>query len=266
MGVGFDRTVKSGTGFLGQYSPPVMSLYESLENCPDDLVLFMHHVPYRYKLHAGKTVIQYIYDSHYEGANAVAGYVREWKSLKGLVDERRYQDVLQQLEYQAGQAIVWRDAVDNWFFKESGIADEKGRVGNHRGRIEAESMILSGYAAKPVTPWESASGGTAVECSSGPCTASMKYTGSSGRRDIVVQYFDQQDGISHFRAWVGPQLIDEWAASDRLPTRKIDSSSSARRLIRGVALKTGDEIRIEGVPDGRETAALDYVEIVASEN
>jgi alpha-glucuronidase len=266
MGVGFDRTVKSGTGFLGQYSQPVMNLFESLETCPDDLVLFTHHVPYRYKLHSGKTVIQYIYDSHYEGADAVDGYVRKWKGLTGLVDERRYQDVLQQLEYQSGQAIVWRDAVNNWFFKESGIPDEKGRVGNHPGRIEAESMTLTGYAARPVTPWESASGGTAIECSAGPCSAGTRYSGGAGWRDIAVQYFDQQDGVSRFRVWVGAQLIDEWAASDKLPTRKIDSSSSSRRLIPGVALRTGDEIRIEGVPDGRETAALDYVEIVATEN
>src|SRR5438093_49942 len=124
-GVGFDRTVATGTGFVGQYSGAVTKLYESLENCPDDLMLFMHHVPYTYKLHSGKTVIQYIYDAHYEGAESVVKYVRDWKEMKGRVDERRYQEVLARLEYQAGQAVVWRDAVNNWFFKESGIADVK---------------------------------------------------------------------------------------------------------------------------------------------
>ena len=68
----------------------VARIYESLETCPDDLLLFLHHVPYTHKLHSGKTVIQYIYDSHYEGADAVEGYVRQWKSLRGLVDEQRY--------------------------------------------------------------------------------------------------------------------------------------------------------------------------------
>ena len=48
------------------------------------------------------------------------------------MDERRYQEVLAQLEYQAGQAEVWRDAVTNWFHRTSGIADAKGRVGNIR--------------------------------------------------------------------------------------------------------------------------------------
>jgi len=241
-------------------------LYESLGNCPDDLVLFMHHVPYTYKLHSSKTVIQSIYDSHYEGAESVARTVRDWKELKGRVDDSRYQEVLAQLEYQAGQAAVWRDAVNNWFFKESGIADAKGRVGHHTGRVEAESMTLNGYSAKPVTPWEGASGGTAIECAAANCVASFKYDGESGKRDVIVQYFDQQDGVSHFRVTAAGRLIDSWAAADHLPSRKVDSSSSSRRTIHGVDLRKGDEIRIEGIPDGRETAALDYVEIVPIEH
>jgi alpha-glucuronidase len=265
MGVGFDRTVATGTGFLGQFSPSVMKLYESMESCPDDLVLFMHHVPYTYRLHSGKTVIQYIYDSHYDGADAVAKSEHEWKSLKGRVDEQRFQEVLAQLQYQAGQAVVWRDAVNDWFFKESGIGDKKGRVGNHPGRIEAESMSLSGYAAKPVTPWETASGGTAVECGGAKCSATTKYGGETGWRDLIVQYFDLPDAVSHFQVRVGNQLVDEWAAADRLPARKPDSTSSSRHIIRGLMLHPGDEVRIDGIPDGRETAAFDYIEIVPAD-
>src|SRR5262249_52914035 len=160
----FDRTVATGTGFIGQYSSSVMKLYESPATCPDDLILFMHHVPYTHVLHSGRTVIQYIYDSHYEGAERVAEYVGTWAALRGRVDERRYREVLEQHEYQDGQSVVWRDAVNNWFAKESNIPDEKGRVGRHPGRIEAESMRLDGYVARPVTPWETASGATAIEC------------------------------------------------------------------------------------------------------
>src|SRR6185369_1752377 len=68
-GAGMDRTVATGTGYIGQYRPAVSRVYESVESCPDDLLLFLHHVPYTHKLHSGKTVIQYIYDSHYEGAD-----------------------------------------------------------------------------------------------------------------------------------------------------------------------------------------------------
>jgi len=260
-GVGMDRTVATGTGYIGQYSPVVARLYESLATCPDDLLLFMHHVPYTYVLHSGKTVLQYIYDSHYEGAEAVDGYVRAWKSLQGGIDDRRYKEILAQFEYQAGQAEVWRDAVSNWFLRASGIPDAKGRVGHYPGRIEAESAKLEGYKAIDVTPWEAASGGKAVECASGKCAATFIYNGAPGVFQVRVRYFDQNTGVSHFRALIGNKVIAEWTAADRVPTRKIDSSSSALRVIEGIPLKAGAEIRIEGMPDGGETAALDYLEI-----
>jgi alpha-glucuronidase len=261
-GAGMERTVAKGTGYTSQYRPAVAKVYESLESCPDDLLLFLHHVPYTYKLHSGKTVIQHLYDAHYEGADTVESYIRQWKLLKGRIDDRRYEDVLAQLTYQAGQAQVWRDAVNNWFFRASGIQDAQGRVGHHPRRFEAESMKLEGYTVRNVTPWETASGGKAVACPSAKCTASLQYEGSPGWYTINVRYFDQIDGISRFRLLVAGQLIDEWTAADHLPTRRIDGSSSARRIVPGIALRPGDEIRIEGMRDGNETAALDYIEIL----
>jgi len=124
-----DRTIATGTGYIGQYSPEVQKKYETVTACPDELLLFFHHVAYTYALHSGKSVIQHIYDSHYDGAEQAAGLVAQWQSLKGEVDDERYEDVLRRLQYQAGHAIVWRDTVVNWFFKKSGIPDEKGRVG-----------------------------------------------------------------------------------------------------------------------------------------
>jgi alpha-glucuronidase len=261
QGVGMDRSVKSGTGFAGQYRPEVAKVFESPASTPDELLLFFHHVPYTYRLHSGKTVIQSLYDSHYEGAEAAANYVLQWRKLQGFIDDRRYQEVLAQLEYQASQAEVWRDAVVNWFSKTSGIPDEKGRAGKHPGRVEAESMQLEGYTPVPVTPWEAASGGVAVSCAIARCAARFVFEGSPGRHDIRVRYFDQNNGAAQFRLLVNGELVDHWIASDRLPTQKIDGTSSSLRIVPGVALKRGDEIRIEGSPDGGESAALDYIEI-----
>jgi alpha-glucuronidase len=266
QGVGMDRTIATGTGFIGQYPPAAAKMYESLATCPDDLLLFFHHVPYTYKLHSGKTVIQSIYDLHYQGAETAAEYPRDWKSLKGRIDDQRYGEVLARLEYQAGAARVWRDAVSNWFLRESGIPDEKGRVGHYPGRVEAESMSLDGYTVAAVNPWEAASGGKAVECAAAQCVAHFEYQGAAGRYALRVQYFDQNNGVAHFRLWVANKLVDQWAASDTLPTRKIDGSSSTSRVVHGVALQPGDEIRIEGVPGGGESAAIDYIEVESDEN
>jgi alpha-glucuronidase len=170
--------------------------------------------------------------------------------------------VLAQLEYQAGQAEVWRDAVTNWFHTASGIADAKGRVSRYPGRVEAESMQLEGYASVAVTPAEDASDGKAVSCPVVRCSAAFAVDSPAGQYTIRVQYFDQNNGASHLRALVGAQLVDEWTAADRLPSAKLDSTSSTRRSIPGIALRPGDQIRIEAVPDGKETAALDYVELI----
>jgi alpha-glucuronidase len=128
-GIGMDRTSATGTGFIGQYPPEVQKFYESLVSCPDNLLLFFHHVPYMYVLHSGKTVIQHIYDSHYEGADEAADYVTKWKKLKGHIDDARYDDILPRFEYQAKEAIVWRDTICNWIYQLSGIPDQKGRIG-----------------------------------------------------------------------------------------------------------------------------------------
>ena len=127
QGIGMDRTVATGTGYIGQYPPDVQTLYESLARCPDNLLLFFHHVPYIYLLHSGKTLIQHIYDSHYDGADRARDFVPQWQALERHVDEERYRDILKMLQYQAGEAVVWRDTICAWIFRLSGIPDDRGR-------------------------------------------------------------------------------------------------------------------------------------------
>jgi alpha-glucuronidase len=260
-----DRTVATGTGYIGQYSEPVAKIYESLKTCPENLLLFMHHVPYTYRLGSGQTVIQYVYDLHYAGAEEAAGLARDWETLRGLVDEHRYKQTLAMLEYQSGAAIVWRDAICDWFHRQSGIADAKGRVGHHPDRTEAEAMQLDGYQIVDVRPWEAASGGKAIACEAPQtrCTASMRYNGRPGWFTIGVEYFDQSNGVSTFRLMVNKQRVAHWKADAHLPAFRPSGSSSTRRVILGVALRPGDEISVIGVPDGGEHAPLDYIEIKA---
>jgi alpha-glucuronidase len=263
QGIGMDRTVATGTGFVGQYSPPVAAVYESLKTCPDELILFMHHVPYTHVLHSGKTVIQHIYDVHYQGADEAAGFVTKWRGLKGLIDDDRYSAVLRHLDYQSGHAIVWRDSINGWFLKTSGIPDEKGRAGNYPGRVEAEMMTLQGYTAMEVTPWETASGAKGVQCAApGPCAVSSTFNGTPGTYAIVVRYFDENDGASRFVARVNGTSIDSWTAADTFPTKTPNGHSSTRRVIANVPLASGSVVQIEGTPDREEGAAIDYVEIV----
>ena len=285
-GVGMDRTVATGTGYTGQYPPDVAKLYESLLTCPDELLLFFHHVPYNFHLQSGKTVIQHIYDSHYDGAAQAAELVEEWKSLKSRIDPALYNNVLARLEYQGGHAIVWRDAIVQYFFKLTGIADDEGRTGHYPGRMEAEGAHLSGYKVIDVTPWEDASGGKAVICGDLPpmpnrpgmpiaatgasptaaqtphpaCSAEWTYAGEPGRFNLAAQYFDLQGGTAHFTLSVNGLPASAWAADATLPSRRPNGDNSTRKTIPNVELNPGDVIRIDGVPDGHDPAALDYIE------
>jgi alpha-glucuronidase len=262
-GVGMDRTVATGTGYAGQYRPAVAKVFESPATTPDELITWFHHVPYTYKLHNGKTVIQYIYDSHYEGAAAVEQYARDFKSLASHVDERRYNEILAQLEYQAGQATVWRDAVNNWFYRASRIPVPQHWISTLTRRTEAEGMNLDGYTTMEPTRWEGASGRRAIECRIARCEASYPYIGANGWFTLRVQYFDQNNGQAHYRVRINDQVVDEWTADFVVPTTRIDSTSSTRRKISNIALRPGDVIHIEGIPNGGELAGLDYIEIVS---
>ncbi len=245
-GVGFDRTVATGTGYVGQYQPEVAKVYENEATTPDDLLLFFHHVPYTYKLHDGKTVIQYLYDSHYQGAAQAAQFVGDWESLKGRIDPALYANVLPRLIYQAGHAVVWRDAVTQYFLKLSGIPDETGRAGHYPNRLEAEDARLAGYKIIDVNPWEDASGGKAVSCDLTTCSAEWTYNGTAGPFNIAVQYFDLQGGVAKFTLTINGQPSAQdasWFADATLPTPHPHGDNSTRHIVYGVALKPGDTIR-----------------------
>jgi alpha-glucuronidase len=260
-GVGMDRTVATGTGYIGQYPAPLAATYESLATCPDDLLLFMHHVPYTYRLHSGLTVMQYIDNTHYWGAHAATSQVPAWETLRGKVPDATYVEVLKRLQYQAGSAIVWRDAVTRWFARQSGVPDALGRVNHYPNRIEAESMKLSGYTVTDVIPWETASGGKAVICGLPECTVQTTWAGADGWYDISVQYFDELHGHSRFALSIAGHGVDHWIADDTLPGDTLNGSTSTRRSVDQVSIHHGDSIQVTGWPDGPEKAPLDYMSI-----
>jgi alpha-glucuronidase len=261
-GVGMDRTVETGTRYIGQYPAPLAATYESLATCPDNLLLFMHHVPYTYRLHSGLTVMQYIDNTHYWGAQAAAEQIPAWEALHGKVPDATYAEVLKRLNYQAGAAIVWRDAITRWFTKESDIPDALDRVGHYPDRIEAESMVLDGYTVVGVTPWETASGGKAVICNLPECKVQTTWEKPDGWYDISVQYFDLLHGHSRFSLSVAGHEVDHWIADDTLPGDTLNGSTSTRHKLAHVAIHHGDIVQVTGWPDGIEKAPLDYLSIV----
>jgi len=126
-GVGRERSVANGTGYTRQYSDDRFREYEDLSTCPDELLLFFHHVPYTHILRSGKTVIQHIYDTHFAGVEKVEQYEEVWESLEPLLDEECYRNVRERLKKQKENAINWRDQINTYFYRKSGIPDAHGR-------------------------------------------------------------------------------------------------------------------------------------------
>jgi len=126
-GVGVDRTVATGTGFTAQYPSPWSEVYESLADCPDELLLFFHHVPYAHVLRSGSTVIQHIYDTHFAGVREVARMRSRWRDLDGVVRPDVHARVAERLDEQLRCAEEWRDQINAYFYRKSGVPDAHGR-------------------------------------------------------------------------------------------------------------------------------------------
>ncbi|MEV6168954.1 alpha-glucuronidase [Streptomyces sp. NPDC051954] len=126
-GVGVDRSAATGTGCAAQYAKPWSEVYESPDTCPDELLLFFHHMSYGHILHSGKTVIQHIYDTHFEGVTEVEEARETWASLADLVEPARHARVAERYDEQVRSAREWRDQVNSYFFRKSGVADAQGR-------------------------------------------------------------------------------------------------------------------------------------------
>lgn len=127
-GIGVDRTRATGTGYTGQYPAPWRDVYESPDSCPDELLLFFHHVPYTHVLHSGSTVIQHVYDTHFEGVERVERMVERWGEVAHLVPDDVARRVRERLSEQLASAVEWRDQLTTYFFRKSGIPDVHGRT------------------------------------------------------------------------------------------------------------------------------------------
>ena len=113
-GVGFDRTLK-GSGNVAQYHEPLASMYNNPETCPDELILWFHHLPWDYKMKNGESLWDAMCHKFQEGIDAAAGYIDTWASVRKFVDEERWNEVNLKLVRQAKDALWWRDATMLYF-------------------------------------------------------------------------------------------------------------------------------------------------------
>jgi alpha-glucuronidase len=108
-GLGFDRT-PSGSNALSQYAPEIAKKWGDIETCPEDLLLWFHHVPWDHRMRSGRTLWRELCVSYQEGVEAIRKSQAQWDSLRGLIDDERFYHVKALLSREEKDACAWRDA------------------------------------------------------------------------------------------------------------------------------------------------------------
>ncbi|MGB8191112.1 MAG: alpha-glucuronidase family glycosyl hydrolase, partial [Chitinophagaceae bacterium] len=108
-GLGFDRTSK-GSNALAQYTPEARKIFENMQTCPDDYLLWFHHVPWTFKMRSGRTLWEELCFKYNAGVDTVRWMQKQWSSMEKMVDRERFAHVKMLLETQEKEAVWWRNA------------------------------------------------------------------------------------------------------------------------------------------------------------
>ncbi|MBP1666428.1 MAG: alpha-glucuronidase, partial [Bacteroidetes bacterium] len=113
-GIGFNRT-SSGSNAVGQYFPPVRDLYENITTCPENLLLWFHHVPWDYRMKSGRSLWDELCYMYHDGVKTVQSMQDQWESIKVFIDKERFESVKALLVKQERDAKIWRDGCILYF-------------------------------------------------------------------------------------------------------------------------------------------------------
>ena len=114
-GIGFDRSSR-GTDAVSQYREPFASMYDRLETCPENLLLWFHHVPWTYRMKDGSTLWESLQYHYNQGVINVESYCNIWHNkMRHYVDEQRWREVDERLQEQLDNAREWRDVCLEYF-------------------------------------------------------------------------------------------------------------------------------------------------------
>lgn len=117
LGLGFDRTATSGTGATAQYAEPYATLYNKVETCPEEYLLWFHHVPWTHRMRSGRTLWQELCAKYDEGVRKVVTYRALWHSdvIRRSVDDQQWQLTDRLLQQQLDNAREWRKVCLEYF-------------------------------------------------------------------------------------------------------------------------------------------------------
>ena len=140
-GIGFDRTHK-GSDAVSQYHEPLASEFNDVATCPENLLLWFHHLPWTYKMKDGKSLWDEMCYRYDKGVHQVRDFQKTWDKVEAYVDKQRFTEVQQKLRKQEINSVVWKDACLLYFqqFSRMPIPYELERPVNNLADIIAIDM------------------------------------------------------------------------------------------------------------------------------
>jgi alpha-glucuronidase len=126
-GLGYDRSSR-GSGFSAQYHPPVAAVFDDIDACPEELLCWFHHVPWKRTMKSGRCFWDELAFRYRRGVEGVDRMLETWRSLRAFVDGRRFREVEAKLVQQARDAREWHDVCLSYFsrFSRMPFTDSSG--------------------------------------------------------------------------------------------------------------------------------------------
>lgn len=119
-GIGFDRS-HAGSDAVAQYPDSLRGLYDDPRSCPEQYLLWFHHLPWTWRMQDGDLLWNALCRHYERGVRKVEGFVKAWDSLEGRVDAQRFSEVREHLKIQLRDALWWKDACILYFQRFSGL-------------------------------------------------------------------------------------------------------------------------------------------------
>ncbi len=114
-GIGFNRTTHGGSANTAQYPEPMRTMYDNLSTCPEDLLLWFHHVSWDYTMRNGLSLWDNLCYKYDEGIRQAREFVKTWESIKPYIPEDKWVAQLERLRRQERDAQWWHDACLQYF-------------------------------------------------------------------------------------------------------------------------------------------------------
>jgi alpha-glucuronidase len=115
VGLGFDRTSKTGSNAVGQYNSPLKEMWDNIATTPEKDLLWFHHVPWDYKMKSGKTLWIELIEHYNKGIESVKQMQKVWNAMEGKIDAERFKDQQRALAIQLEDAELWKGACLTYF-------------------------------------------------------------------------------------------------------------------------------------------------------